>query len=103
MTLPNAKILRTKYVTKGETISETNFRAETTVVDTNLNYGEILVRNLYLSLDLYVSFAFKDPGQGNSRPSTLGKTVTGVGISEVIASKDQAFPVSSIVLSLQAG
>lgn len=51
------------------------------------------------SLDIRLSFEHQDP----KTSPYLNQTVAAVGISEVIASKDPAFPVSSIVLGLRIG
>ncbi|KAK3820237.1 MAG: hypothetical protein J3Q66DRAFT_368243 [Benniella sp.] len=99
--ISNTRIIRAKVVGQGEDFSEENFKIETTELDATLNDGEILVRNLYISLDPYVRLGFE-----NQDPKTspfLNQTVAAVGISEVIASKDPAFPVSSVVLGLKIG
>lgn len=49
--------------------------------------------------DIRLAFEHQDP----KTSPYLNQTVAAVGISEVIASKDAAFPVSSIVLGLRIG
>lgn len=49
--ISNTRIIRAKAVGQGEDFSEENFKIETVELDTTLNDGEILVRNLYISLD----------------------------------------------------
>jgi NADPH-dependent curcumin reductase CurA len=49
--ISNTRIIRAKAVDQGEDFSEENFKIETTELDATLNDGEILVRNLYISLD----------------------------------------------------
>lgn len=49
--ISNTRIIRAKAVGQGEDFSEENFRTETVELDVTLNDGEILLRNLYISLD----------------------------------------------------
>ncbi|KAG0250600.1 hypothetical protein BG011_008215 [Mortierella polycephala] len=89
----NTRVVRAKYIAKGDSFTNENFKTETVPVDTNLNDGEILLRNLYLGLDPY---------QG-AQASTLNKVVAGFGVSEVVVSKNPSFSVSSIVTGLGIG
>ncbi|KAF9937250.1 hypothetical protein BGZ65_001637 [Modicella reniformis] len=99
--ISNTRIIRAKGVGKGEDFSEENFKTETVEFDSTLKDGEILVRNLYISLDPFIRLGFE--GQDPKTSPYLNQTVAAVGISEVIDSKDLAFPVSSIVLGLRIG
>ncbi|KAG0306156.1 hypothetical protein BGZ98_002864 [Dissophora globulifera] len=95
--ISNARVVRAKYVPKGEAFSNENFKTETVELDTQLNDGEILIRNLYLSLDPYIRYSF-DPSGPRALP--LGDTVGAFGIGEVFDSKNSAFPVKSVILGL---
>lgn len=57
--ISNTRIIRAKVVGQGEDFSEENFKIETTELDATLNDGEILVRNLYISLDPCKSVAIQ--------------------------------------------
>ncbi|KAF9422661.1 hypothetical protein BGZ76_003747, partial [Entomortierella beljakovae] len=95
----NTRIVRAKFIAPGETLSTANFKTETVKVDTNLNEGEILIRNIYLALDPYTRFSFQEGGPS----SKLNETVSGLGVGEVVQSKNNSYPVKSIVLGLGIG
>ncbi|KAG0054182.1 hypothetical protein BGZ83_011792 [Gryganskiella cystojenkinii] len=92
----NTQILRAKYIGHDEIFKKEHLKIASVKTDTTLNEGEILVRNLQLSLDPYTRFSFEKEGERVAAP--LDSVVSGFGVAEVIASKNPAFPVSSIVL-----
>jgi len=47
----NTRILRAKHLTKAEVFTKDHLKTVQVEFDSTLNEGEILVRNLYLSLD----------------------------------------------------
>lgn len=47
----NTRILRAKYIAKDEAFAKDHLKTVHVEFDSSLNEGEILVRNLYLSLD----------------------------------------------------
>ena len=60
--------------------------------------GEVLVRNLYMSVDPYMR------GRMNERksyvpPFEIGKPMDGAAVGEVVASQDKRLPAGSLVLS----
>src|SRR5579859_8181572 len=58
--------------------------------------GEVLVRNLYLSLDPYMRMRMND-GKSYAPPMQLGDVMVGVTIGEVVESKDPRFTIGDIV------
>ena len=47
----DTQVLRAKYIGKEETFTKEHLKAVTVEIDTTLKEGEIIVRNLQLSLD----------------------------------------------------
>ncbi|KAF8947681.1 hypothetical protein BGZ46_005503, partial [Entomortierella lignicola] len=45
------RVVRAKYLAPGENFSLGHFKTETVKVDTQLNEGDVLIRNIYLALD----------------------------------------------------
>ncbi|KAF9312097.1 hypothetical protein BG003_006638 [Podila horticola] len=93
--LSNTRVIRTKYA-DGVALTVENFKTETVAFEHTLQDGELLLRNLYLGLDPYIRFSFNDFGPKNS---TIGQPVSGFGIAEVVGSKNDKFPVSSVVIA----
>ncbi|KAF9431568.1 hypothetical protein BGZ76_000135 [Entomortierella beljakovae] len=94
--LTNTRILKSRYTTDDESLDVTHFRTKTVELDVKLLDGEILVRNLYLGLDPYISLSFKS-NSGGKIPST-DEPIVAFGVAEVIDSRNSSFPISSIVL-----
>ncbi|KAG0207192.1 hypothetical protein BGX28_001530, partial [Mortierella sp. GBA30] len=95
--ITNTRVVVAKHVETGESFALDNVRTETVELNTSLDEGDILIRNIYLGLDPYTRFSFQSPAP------TLGKTVAGFGIGEVIESKNTAYPVSSVVTGYNIG
>ena len=60
--------------------------------------GEVLVKNLWLSLDPYMRGRMND-AKSYAKPAELGQPMVGGAVSEVVASKNAKFAVGDIVLS----
>jgi NADPH-dependent curcumin reductase CurA len=76
-------------------VTERNFR----VVESKIpspNAGEVLVRNLYLSLDPYMRMRMSD-AKSYAPPVQVGEVMIGGTIGEVIESKDPRFGQGDIV------
>ncbi|KAF9343983.1 hypothetical protein BGX26_004950 [Mortierella sp. AD094] len=97
--ITNTRIVRAQYTSLGERFTTANVKTETIQLDTQLNDGEVLIRNLYIAIDPFIRFSFLNHGG----ESTLDKTVTGFGVGEVIDSKASAFPVKSLILGHSIG
>lgn len=76
-------------------VTETNFRFVEAAVPLP-NDGEVLVRNLYLSLDPYMRMRMND-GKSYAPPVQLGEVMIGGTIGEVIESKDPRFKTGDVV------
>ncbi|KAF9345064.1 hypothetical protein BGX26_003581 [Mortierella sp. AD094] len=95
----NTRIVRAQYVAQGEKFTAANVKTETIQLDTQLNDGDVLIRNLYVGLDIYTRHSLQEGGMN----ANLEETVTSLGIGEVIESKASAFPVKSLVLGFGIG
>ncbi|KAI1320255.1 hypothetical protein EDD11_001470 [Mortierella claussenii] len=96
--LNNTRVLCAKHIAKGEHLTAANFRVESVQIDKTIQDGEILLRNIYLPLDPIVRYNFEE----NEMTTTpIGEVVKGFSVSEVIESKNEDYPVSSIVLGVQ--
>ncbi|KAF9345065.1 hypothetical protein BGX26_003582 [Mortierella sp. AD094] len=98
--ISNTRVVRAQYVAQGEKFTAANAKTETIQLDTQLNDGDVLIRNIYLGLDPYTRYFFQNQG---SASGNLEETVTGLGIGEVVESKASAFPVNSLVLGFGIG
>jgi NADPH-dependent curcumin reductase CurA len=64
--------------------------------------GEVLVRNLWLSLDPYMRLGMGDQG-GLHGTAGLGEPLAGGAVGEVVASASDALPAGSLVMSMAHG
>ncbi|KAG0310466.1 hypothetical protein BGZ99_000365 [Dissophora globulifera] len=86
----------TEYPVPGE-----HFAVETRELNAELKENDVLVRNLYLSLDPYMRGRMRDSHVKSYVPSyPIGQPVSGGGVSEVTESKNPAFPIGSIVTGM---
>ena len=76
-------------------VTEKNFRLVESAI-ASPGPGEVLVRNLYLSLDPYMRMRMND-GKSYAPPVQLGEVMVGGTIGEVIESKDPRFKKGEIV------
>ncbi|KAF9578210.1 hypothetical protein BGW38_006111, partial [Lunasporangiospora selenospora] len=87
--LSNTRVLRASYANK-TSVSTSNFRVDT-VSDVDLasvKEGEVILRNLYLSLDPYVRFTLDSYENGTPASfKILDVPFQGLGIAEVVASQ----------------
>ncbi|KAF9404935.1 hypothetical protein BGZ94_003869 [Podila epigama] len=93
----NKSVVFLKYPTEFPVAGEhLDVREEALVTD--LKEGEVLLRNLYVSSDPYLRGRMrKDLGYVGS--FEIGKPISSSGVSEVIESKNPAFPIGNIVSS----
>ena len=75
-----------------------NFRLETMPVP-ELNDGEVLIRNHYLSLDPYMRMRMEDV-KSYAAPQAIGETMIGGTVGEVIATKNAKFSVGDKVVGM---
>lgn len=75
-----------------------NFRLETLPAP-ELNEGEVLIRNHFLSLDPYMRMRMEDV-KSYAAPQALGETMIGGTVGEVVASKNPKFAVGDKVAGM---
>ncbi|GJJ72233.1 hypothetical protein EMPS_04590 [Entomortierella parvispora] len=85
----------TEYPVAGE-----HFEVQTKELHANLKDKDVLLRNLYISLDPYMRGRMRDTNKSYTAGFVLGQPMNGSGVSEVIESKNDAFPVGSIVTGM---
>jgi NADPH-dependent curcumin reductase len=61
--------------------------------------GEVLVKNLFLSLDPYMRGRMREE-RSYAKPVPLGEVMVGGTVAEVVASNNAAFPVGTFVLGM---
>jgi NADPH-dependent curcumin reductase len=76
-------------------VTEKNFRFVESAIPSPIE-GEVLVRNLYLSLDPYMRMRM-NAGKSYAPPVQLGDVMVGGTIGEVVESKDPRFRTGDIV------
>ena len=76
-------------------VSEQNFRFVESAIPSPAN-GEVLVRNLYLSLDPYMRMRMNE-GRSYAPPVQPGEVMVGATAGEVIESKDPRFSQGEFV------
>ena len=76
-------------------VTEKNFRFVESAMPSPMA-GEVLVRNLYLSLDPYMRMRMND-GKSYAPPVQLGEVMVGGTIGEVVESKDPRFKTGDMV------
>ncbi|KAF8929133.1 hypothetical protein BGZ58_009155 [Dissophora ornata] len=97
--LSNTRVVRASYANQSQ-VTKTQFRVEThqDVDLASVKPGEIILRNLYISLDPYVSFTLDETG--GDMPASwrkLNDVVYGLGIAEIVASGVPKYPVGTLV------
>ncbi|KAF9918194.1 hypothetical protein BX616_009998 [Lobosporangium transversale] len=74
-----------------------HFAVETKELDVDLKPNDVLVRNLFISLDPYMRGKMRDTTKSYTASFVIGEPLNGGGVSEVIESKNDSFPVGTIV------
>ncbi|CAB5357472.1 unnamed protein product [Rhizophagus irregularis] len=106
MAVSNKGLILKEYP-KGLPNADKHFELVPRTIDIkNLNLGEneIVVRNIYLSLDPYVRFTLREPEPEYVSVDTLlekrvsiGQVIIGVGVSEVVKTNNPNFKVGDLV------
>ncbi|KAF9204595.1 hypothetical protein BGZ49_005112 [Haplosporangium sp. Z 27] len=94
----NTSIIYLKHPTEYPVVGE-HFAAKTEAdFKPVLKDGEILTRNIVISLDPYMRGKMRDPSKKSYSPAfEIGKPLDARGVAEVIESKNPKFPKGSIV------
>jgi NADPH-dependent curcumin reductase CurA len=97
MSKQQAREIRLASRPQGEPTAE-NFELATIALR-ELNPGEVLVRNAFLSVDPYMRGRMSE-GKSYVAPFAVGKVLDGAAVGQVVQSLDAGFPPSTWVLSL---
>ncbi|KAF9114015.1 hypothetical protein BGX27_000281, partial [Mortierella sp. AM989] len=73
-----------------------DFALETKELQVDLKDNDVLLRNLFISLDPYMRGRMKNV-KSYTPSFQIGKTLDASGVSEVIESKNESFPVGTVV------
>ncbi|KAI9240742.1 MAG: reductase RED1 [Podila humilis] len=73
---------------------------QTVQVNSDLKENDILLRNLYVSVDPYLRGRMADNKNAHIPGFQLGKPFSSAGVSEVIQSRNPAFPIGAIVMGI---
>ncbi|KAG0018997.1 hypothetical protein BGZ81_009967 [Podila clonocystis] len=96
----NTRVVRASYANKSG-VTPANFRVEHLPDSIDLNSvqeGELILRNLYLSLDPYVRFTLDETGGGTPASwRQLNVPFYGLGVAEIVASGHPKYPVGTLV------
>ncbi|KAF9404936.1 hypothetical protein BGZ94_003870 [Podila epigama] len=96
----NTRVVRASYANKSS-VTQANFRVEhlSDGIDlSSVKDGEIILRNLYLSLDPYIRFTLDESYTGTPAAlRQLNMPFYGLGIAEVAASGHPKYPVGTLV------
>ncbi|KAG0226593.1 hypothetical protein B0O80DRAFT_435592 [Mortierella sp. GBAus27b] len=83
-----------EYPVEGE-----HFEVQTLSVEDILNENDVLLRNLYLSLDPFMRGLMREAKVPGAPVYAIGQVMRGDGISEVIRSRNPSYPVGTLVKS----
>jgi len=78
-------------------VSVDNMQVATANINVTLQKGEILLKNLYLSVDPYMRGRMNVNAKSYTAAFELGKVLTGGGISEIMASEREGYAVGDVV------
>lgn len=96
----NTRVVRASYANKSA-VTQANFRIEhlpNSIDLASVQPGELILRNLYLSLDPHVRFSLNETG-GDTPDSwrQLNEPFHGLGVAEIVASGHPKYPVGTLV------
>ncbi|KAF8938366.1 hypothetical protein EDD21DRAFT_439991 [Dissophora ornata] len=92
----NKSVIFLKYPT-GFPVAGEHFEVQTHELKADLKDKDVLVRNLFISLDPYMRGRMRDTDKSYVAGFQIGQPLNASGVSEVIESKNDAFPVGSVV------
>ncbi|KAF9179741.1 hypothetical protein BGZ50_006705 [Haplosporangium sp. Z 11] len=94
--LNNKAIVFLKHPTEYP-IEGTHFEVRSLKVNKDLQDNDVLLRNIYLSLDPYIRGLMREVKTPGAPVYQIGQVMRSDGVSEVIQSKNPAFPVGTLV------
>ncbi|KAF9394664.1 hypothetical protein CPC16_010681 [Podila verticillata] len=92
----NKSVIFLKHPTEFPVVGE-HFEVQTKELNVTLQPSDVLVKNLFISLDPYMRGRMRDTDKSYTAGFQLGHVLNGSGVSEVIESKNDTFPVGTIV------
>ena len=95
--MPNNKQIIFKQDPGAGWVEESHMELSTAAVPTMLLPGQILLENLYLSVDPYMRGRMYTKGKSYSAAFELGKTLNGGGVSRVLKSENELYKTGDIV------
>ncbi|KAG0262560.1 hypothetical protein BG011_010062 [Mortierella polycephala] len=97
--LKNKSVIFLKHPTEFPVPGE-HFDVQTKDLTVNLNAKDVLLRNLYISQDPYMRGRMRDTDKSYVSGFQIGQPLEGFGVSEVIESKNDDFPVGAVVAGI---
>jgi len=92
----NKSVIFLKHPTEFPVVGE-HIEVQTKELNVTLQPNDVLVKNLFISLDPYMRGRMRDTDKSYTAGFQLGHVLNGSGVSEVIESKNDAFPVGTVV------
>ncbi|KAF9388763.1 hypothetical protein CPB97_000451 [Podila verticillata] len=92
----NKSVIFLKHPTEFPVVGE-HFEVQTKELSVTLQPNDVLVKNLFISLDPYMRGRMRDTDKSYTAGFQIGHVLNGSGVSEVIESKNDTFPVGTIV------
>ncbi|KAF9428558.1 hypothetical protein BGZ94_001949 [Podila epigama] len=92
----NKSVVFLKHPTEFPVVGE-HFAVQAKELNAQLQPSDVLLKNLFISLDPYMRGRMRDTDKSYTAGFQIGKPLNGSGVSEVIESKNDAFPVGTIV------
>ncbi|KAG0006517.1 hypothetical protein BGZ65_007134 [Modicella reniformis] len=77
-----------------------HFEVQSHELKIDLKDNDVLLRNLFISLDPYMRGKMRNTDNSYTAGFKIGQPLDGAGVSEVIESKNPAFPVGAIVTGM---
>ena len=98
------KIINNKVILKNRPVGMPNIDNFQLVEEevSNINYGEVLIKNIWLSLDPYMRGRMSD-AKSYAQPIKIGDVITGGAVGEIISSKCEKFKKGDIVEGFSLG
>ncbi|KAF9179742.1 hypothetical protein BGZ51_006566 [Haplosporangium sp. Z 767] len=94
--LKNKSVIFLKHPTEFPVPGE-HFDVQTKDLTVNLSAKDVLLRNLYVSVDPYMRGRMRNTDKSYIGGFQIGQPLNGYGVAEVIESKNDAFPVGTVV------
>ncbi|KAF9572311.1 hypothetical protein EC968_010035 [Mortierella alpina] len=91
----NKSVVFLKHPSEFPVVGE-HFAVQSKDLNADLKENDVLLRNLFISLDPYMRGRMRDSADSYVKGFEIGQPLLASGVSEVVESKNPAFPVGSI-------